>query len=164
MQLLNNKDRVGSLLLLVFSLVYLRYALELPLDPTADDESFSARTLPVGLSVAAIVFALVDFVLGARRDGDTRISEAVKGFNWVPALLLVLLMVVYSLVFDSVGFILASYLFLQLGFLILGERRYLLSAIVAAGLVLFLWLLLTQVFGLYLDSGDLYRFVVGLTP
>ena len=49
MYLLNNKDRVGSLLILVFAIVYLKYALDLPLDPTAGDDSFNARTLPVGL-------------------------------------------------------------------------------------------------------------------
>lgn len=162
MHLLNNKDRVGSLLLLVFSFAYLRYALDLPLDPTAADESFSARTLPVGLSVAAIAFALIELFLSARRPHDSRISEAVEGFRWQPALLLILLMGIYSFVFDILGFILSSYLFLHFGFLILGERRLLLSAVVAAGLVMFLWLMLTQAFGIYLDPGNLYRFLAGL--
>ncbi len=162
MYLLNNKDRFGSLLLLAFSFVYLRYALDLPIDPTAGDESFSARTLPVGLSVAAIAFALVELFLSTRRANDSRISEAVEGFRWGPTLLLVLLMGLYSFVFDTLGFILSSYLFLQFGFLILGERRVLLSVIVAVSLVMFLWLMLTQVFGIYLDPGDLYRFLAGL--
>jgi len=162
MYLLNNKDRFGSLLLLAFSFVYLRYALDLPIDPTAGDESFSARTLPVGLSVAAIAFALAELFLSTRRANDCRISEAVDGFRWGPTLLLVLLMGLYSFVFDTLGFILSSYLFLQFGFLILGERRVLLSVIVAVSLVIFLWLMLTQVFGIYLDPGDLYRFLAGL--
>lgn len=162
MHLLNNKDRVGSLLLLVFSFVYLRHAFSLPLDPTAGAESFSARTLPIGLSVTAIAFALVELLLSVRRAHDSRISAAVEGFKWQPTLLLVWLMAIYSFVFDTLGFILSSYLFLQFGFLILGERRLLLSAIVAASLVMFLWLMLTKAFGIYLDSGDLYRFLAGL--
>jgi hypothetical protein len=161
MQILDNKDRVGSLLVLAFSCAYLRYALVLPLDPTAADDSFSARTLPVGLAVAAIVFSIVQLFLSTRRKTDTRISEAVKGFNWQPVLLLILAMGIYSVAFGGLGFVLSSFLFLQTGFLILGERRYLLSAAIAASLVLSLWAMLTQVFGLYLDTGDLYRALFG---
>ena len=160
MGVLDNKDRAGALLILAFSMVYLRYALVLPLDPTATDESFNARTLPTGLAIAAILFSLVQLALPSRAT-DVRISSAVKGFNWKPMLLLIVAMGVYSLVFDALGFALSSFLFLQVGFLILGERRYLLSAAVAAGLVTFLWVILTQVFGLYLDAGDLYRLIAG---
>lgn len=162
MNLLNHKDRIGSLLILVFSIAYLKYALNLPLDPTAGDESFNARTLPVGLSIAAISFALMELIASFRRAGDNRINAAVKGFSWVPTLLLVLSMAIYALVFDTLGFILSSYLFLQSGFLILGERRFLLSSLIALALVMFLWSMLTQAFGIYLDTGDLYRFIAGL--
>lgn len=162
MNLLDNKDRVGSLLLLVFSLTYLKYAFELPLDPTAGDESFSARTLPIGLSVSAIGFALLELFSSIRHSPINRISESVQGFNWVPTFLLVLSMVAYSLLFDTLGFILSSYLFLHASFLVLGERRILVSGVVAAGLVMFLWLILTRAFGIFLDSGDLYRSLVEL--
>ncbi len=91
---------------------------------------------------------------------DKRVSEAVRGFDWKPTLLLVLAMSVYVWIFDVIGFALSSFLFLLSGFLILGERRFLLGAAVAGALVLFLWAVLTQLFGLYLDSGDLYRFLV----
>jgi hypothetical protein len=108
MHLLDNKDRIGSLLLLVFSFTYLQYAFELPLDPTAGDESFNA------------------------------------------------------LLFSKLGFVFSSYLFLHASFLVLGERRILVSGVIAASLVVFLWLMLTRVFGIFLDSGDLYRFLYGL--
>jgi hypothetical protein len=159
MHLLDNKDRIGSLLLLVFSFTYLQYAFELPIDPTAGDESFNARTLPIGLAIAAIAFALIELFFSARRVDENRISEAVQGFSWIPTLSLVLLMVVYSLLFSKLGFVLSSYLFLHASFLILGERRIFLSGFIAASLVVFMWLMLTRVFGIFLDSGDLYRFL-----
>jgi hypothetical protein len=53
-------------------------------------------------------------------------------------------------------------LFLHASFLVLGERRILVSGVIAASLVVFLWLMLTRVFGIFLDSGDLYRFLYGL--
>lgn len=163
MRVLDNKDRVGALLLLTFSVTYLRYAWVLPLDPTATDSSFTARTLPIGLAAMAILFSLIQLATSFRQRADSRISDSVRGFRWRPTLLLLVAMTGYSLLFDTLGFALGSFIFLLLGFLILGERRLLLSAGVAAGLVGFLWVLLTQAFGLYLDSGDLYRLLVGTT-
>lgn len=161
MRLLDNKDRIGSLLVLAFSVVYLRYALVLPLDPTAGGESFTPRTLPIGLSAAAILFSVVQLAMSAGQGAGNRVSDAVRGFNWKPTLGLILVMGVYALVFDVLGFLVSSFLFLLCGFAILGERRLLLSIGVAALLVLLLWAILTQLFGLYLDTGDLYRWVAG---
>ncbi len=161
MRFIDNKDRLGSLLILAFSIIYLRYALVLPLDPTAGVESFTPRTLPIGLSVSAILCALLQISLSARQGAENRVSSAVQRFAWTPTLLLIATMAVYVAVFEFLGFAFSSFLFLLSGFLILGERRFLLSAGVAASLVLFLWAILTQLFGLYLDAGDLHRLVFG---
>jgi putative tricarboxylic transport membrane protein len=161
MRALDNKETIGGLLILAFSLVYLRYALVLPLDPLAGGETFTSRTMPIGLSIAAITLSIVQIFISVQaRDGE-RVSDGVRGFNWLPTLLLILLMAAYSLLFDFLGFIVASYLFLHIGFLILGERRVLRSVIVAGGLVAFLWFMLVRTFGLYLDSGDVFRALVG---
>ena len=162
MQLLDNKDRIGSLLILAFSVAYLRLPLGLPVDPIAGEDVVSASTLPVGLASAAILFSFVQLFLSRRTGDGARVSEAVSDFNWRPALLLLIAMAVYAALFDVLGFILSSASFLFLGFLILGERRMLLGAGVAALLVLSLWGILTQAFGLYLDPGDLYRFIAGV--
>ena len=128
MRVLDNKDRIGALLLLSFSVTYLRYAWVLPLDPTATDSSFTARTLPMGLAAMAILFSLIQLATSFRPRPDSRISDSVRGFRWRPTLLLLVAMAGYSLLFDTLGFVLASFIFLLLGFLILGERRLLLSA------------------------------------
>ena len=164
MRLLDNKDRVGSLLILLFSSVYLRLALVLPLDPTASVESFTPRTLPIGLAGCAILFAFIQLLLSARQGTENRVSAALCGLNWRPAALLVLAMALYAALFDALGFPLASFLFLVSGFVILGERRALMIVAVGAVLVLFLWATLTQLFGLYLDPGDLFRLITGPSP
>ena len=64
---------------------------------------------------------------------------------------------VYS---DIRGFVIASVLFLQAAFFVLGERRFLISVSVSVGLVFFLWIFLTRVFGLYLDTGALFSAVL----
>ena len=68
-------------------------------------------------------------------------------------------MAVYAAVFSYLGFVVSSVLFLQAAFVVLDERRLLISASVSLGLVLFLWIFLTRVFGLYLDKGALFSAV-----
>lgn len=148
MHLLDNKDRVGCLLILLFSSAYLRLALDLQVDPS-DVGAFSARTLPVGLALGAIVLSLVQIAVSR----GERISTSVAGFRWRTASLMILAMALYSLLFAYAGFIVSSILFLLAGFRILGERRLIRSVAVAAGLVVSLWLLFTYAFGLFLDPG-----------
>lgn len=158
MNILDNRDRVGALLLLVFSLFYLVYTYQIPLDPTAGDEFFTPRTLPKGLALPTILFSFVQLAVAGTSDS---ISGSVKGYRWKPMMLLLLLMLAYSLLFNFLGFLIATILFLFAGFLALGERRLWLCCAVAGGLSLFMWAVLTQMFDLYLDSGTLYRLVLG---
>lgn len=159
--LLNSKERLGSLLVLLFSVCYLRAAHELPSAPVGSSTTFAPSTLPVGLATAAIIFSLFQIALSFRGSDDQTVSDAVGGFRWKPASLLVIAMVAYALMFDVLGFAIASVLFLVSGFLILGERQIARGIIVAIVLVGFLWLVLTQAFGFYLDEGMLVRSLTG---
>ncbi len=154
----DNRNRIGALLLLAFALAYLRQAFSIPLDPTAS-EAFTPRTLPMGLASAMIVLALVLLLLP--RAGSDGLVASLRGFRWAPASGLVVLMLLYSLSFAYLGFAIASFLFLMLGFRVLGETRLVVGAAIAGGLVVFLWTLLTQAFGLYIDNGALLRWLSG---
>ena len=89
------------------------------------------------------------------------ISDAVAGFLWKPCLLLTGLMLSYSLTFKFLGFSIGTFLFLFIGFSMLKEKRYLLSAAVSAGVAVFMWVVLTRLFDIYLDPGNLYRLLAG---
>lgn len=158
--ILDDKNRIGALLLLAFSLAYLRQALIIPLDPAAADVVFTAKTLPIGLAAATILLSFVRIVAPTGPDAQACISDTIKGFRWRPMLLLTLLMAAYAMTFDWLGFLLGSTLFLLTGFLILGERRLFRSIAVSSGLVVLMWAMLTQVFDLYLDSGALFRAIL----
>ena len=92
---------------------------------------------------------------------DESISDAVAGFQWMPCLLLTGSMLLYSLTFKFFGFLFGTFLFLFIGFAILKEKRYRLSAAISGGVAVFMWVILTQVFDIFLDSGDLYRLLAG---
>lgn len=159
MNLLDNKDRIGVFLVLVFSVFYLRSAFLIPVDAFDAELGFTSKTLPIGLAACAIfVSTLLLFIPGSDRDSG-RIVDVIRQYRWKPMLALILLMGIYAATFDYLGFVVASVLFLQAAFIVLGERRVLTSVSISVGLVLFLWVILTQVFGLYLDNGALFNAV-----
>ncbi|WP_086934013.1 tripartite tricarboxylate transporter TctB family protein [Agarilytica rhodophyticola] len=161
MNFINNKDKVGSGLFLLFSLAYLNASFDIPLNKIFGDEVFTARTLPVGLSIISIVCCLIHLLSPAHNETEESIKEAVKGFHWKPCISLIGLMFVYGLTFQFFGFVLATFLFLLAGFSIMREKRYVLSSVIAAGIVFLMWFFLTQIFDIYLDAGSLYRIIVG---
>ena len=157
MYFFDNKDRLGAFILLVFSLIYLRSSMDIPLDPFDLEVGFTSRSLPIFLSVSAIFISIL-LVFFSVFDSEAKpVSDELSHIGWKPMLALILLMAVYVTTFNYLGFVLASALFLQIAFMLLGERRLLLSVCVSLGLILLLWFILTQIFGLYLDSGMLYR-------
>ena len=157
MYFFDHKDRLGAFILLVFSLIYLRSSMDIPLDPFDLEVGFTSRSLPIFLSVSAIFISIL-LVFFSVYDSEAKpVSDELSHIGWRPMLALILLMAVYFTTFNYLGFVLASALFLQIAFMLLGERRLLLSVCVSLGLILLLWFILTQIFGLYLDSGTLYR-------
>ena len=161
MGFINSKDKVGSSLFLLFSLCYLNFSFDIPLNLVFGGELFTARTMPIALSLTAIVFCLIHLFLPAEDSQDDIISDAVAGFEWRLCFSLILLMLAYGLTFKFLGFVLGTFLFLVLGFSIMRERRIVLSVSVAAGMVILMWTILTQLFDIYLDAGDLFRLVAG---
>jgi len=161
MKFLDNKDNVGSGLILLFALAYLNSAFDIPVNQVLGIEVFTARTLPISLSIMAIVVCLIQIFIPASGSTDETISDAIAGFQWKPCLLLTGLMLLYSLTFKFLGFLVGTFLFLIIGFLILQEKRHRLSAAIAGGVAVFMWVILTQMFEIYLDPGDLYRLLVG---
>jgi putative tricarboxylic transport membrane protein len=161
MKYIDSKDKVGSSFVLLFALIYLNAAFDIPLHQSFGDEVFTARTLPFCLAALAIIVCLLQMFMPSRDLADESISDAITGFNWKPCLLLTGLMLLYGLSFEFLGFAISTFLFLFVGFAILGEKRYLLSAAIAGGVAVFMWSVLTQLFDIYLDSGALLRAVVG---
>jgi putative tricarboxylic transport membrane protein len=161
MKFYNDKDKIGSIIILLAALIYLNATFIIPIDQVLGNEVFTARTLPIGLSVLTIFICVIQISMPVSGAADETIAEAVAGFHWKPCILLTGLMLVYSLTFKLFGFSLATFLFLFAGFTVLREKRYLLSATISAAVAIFMWAILTQMFDIYLESGSLYRWLVG---
>tara|TARA_R110001592_G_scaffold62711_3_gene191824 strand:+ start:5144 stop:5635 length:492 start_codon:yes stop_codon:yes gene_type:complete len=158
---IDNKGRVGSLFMLIFSSVYLNLALQLNTDPMAGDEFFTSKTLPITLAVLAIVCCIVKILLPVTESTHDSICEEVEGYAWRPTVLLILVTGLYTLSFDYLGFILATIGLLHGGFIVLKEQSWLKSLSIASAITLSLWLILTQIFSLHLTAGNLYYSLMG---
>jgi putative tricarboxylic transport membrane protein len=160
MNYLQNRDRLGAFLLLIFSLFYLRSAFLIPVDPFDAELGFTSKTLPIALAACAILVSTLLLFIPASDGDSAKLADVVRHYRWKPMLALILLMGIYAAVFSYLGFVVASVLFLQAAFFVLGERRFLVSVSISVGLVMFLWFSLTRVFGLYLDNGALFSAIL----
>ena len=112
-------------------------------------------SFPKVLAAGAVILSLA-IVLGLEKSppkGDAaEINLSRLGdYNIGQALLLLGLMVAYALLLRPLGFLASTFLFLFMGSFILGERRYVLMALVSAIAVASVWYLVDEVLGIFLS-------------
>ena len=160
---INIKKTIGGLFFLVLSIVYGWNALNIALFSSVV-ETFSARTLPTALSVAGIIFSILLLISPERDDSNNNASfiEMLRSLNWKTAIYLFIAMTIYGLIFGSVGFFIATFLFLNCSFWIMGERNLIKMVGVTTILVVTFWFFLNYLLGIYIDPGFLFN--TWLTP
>lgn len=151
------REKVGALVILLFSLAYGLLATEIPLSFLSQQEVFTARTLPYALAVAGVLLSVTIIGLPTVDPaGKKSLSEATGGMDWSTAIMLVVLMFIFGLIMKWLGFILSSIFFLLGGFTILGERRIKRMFFSAVFLVMTLWFILSGLLGVYIAPGELF--------
>ena len=156
------REKVGALILLLFSVAYGILATKIPLSFLAQQEFFTARTMPYALSVVGSLLSFLILVLPTGDpDGKKTLHEVTAGMDWRRAIFLVALMVVYGLTMKWLGFIVASILFLNAGFYVLGERRVKRMILASVPLVLALWFIMAALLGVYIAPGEVF-FALGI--
>lgn len=151
------REKVGALVILLFSVAYGLMATKIPLSFLSQQEIFTARTMPYGLAVAGIVLSLAIIILPTvDPEGKKSLPEETRGMDWATAILLVVLMLLFGLIMKWLGFILSSILFLLCGFWILGERSVKLMIFSAIPLVLILWCIMSLLLGVYIAPGEIF--------
>lgn len=135
-------QRIGGLIMLAFSIAYAVLISDIPvLVHQAGD--FNARSLPVALATAAIVLSFGMILCGG---GELQWPA----MRWRLGAAFLLLMSVYGLALRPLGFIPSTVAFLGIGLWLMGERRVMVIIAVSGGLGLGIWLLLTQLMGVWL--------------
>jgi putative tricarboxylic transport membrane protein len=143
--------------MLLFSMAYGLLAMRIPLTFMAQQEYFTSRTMPYALAVIGVVISLLILILPtADKNGKRSLAEETRGMDWKTAILLVIAMIVYGLTMKWLGFIIASVVFLMIGFYVLGERNLKKMALAAIPLVIVLWFVMSALLGVYIAPGELF--------
>lgn len=151
------REKVGALVMLLFSIAYGGLATKIPLSFLAQQEVFTARTMPYALSVIGAILSLLILILPTvEESGKKSLAEATRGMDWKKAIYLVIAMIVYGFAMKWLGFIIASVLFLMIGFYILGERRIKSMLLASIPLVVVLWFLMSSLLGVYIAPGEIF--------
>ncbi|PKF77475.1 hypothetical protein CW749_21700 [Vibrio sp. vnigr-6D03] len=146
------RDRVGAMIFLVVCLCYGYQTTQIPLFPGDEYEPFTARTLPTLLTVVGVILSLM-LLVTARPDEE---NGSLLGFDWKLLIGFLILMAMYGVGLTYVGFVLATGLFLMIGFYMLGERKKSILFGASFPFVIAFYLLLTQGLDIYLEPGVLF--------
>lgn len=150
-----SKERLAGLVTFLFFLAVFLFAGDIS---GTTDRGLGPRFFPYAVSVLGMVLGLYlvvhDFVAaktpvektsdeesGERATEESSHTARTKLRSAGPALEIVGLSVIYSLVWDVLGFITTSVAFLVLGLLILGERRPLVILLYSVGIVGIIYLI-----------------------
>ena len=160
-----NLDRGVALCILVFSMVYAWLALGYELLPFERHQAFKPNTMPIGLSIMGIALSLAVLLVPSRKDSSV-VDESVvdisahesgnQQFDRVRPVILVLLMIIYAMVLRPLGFIGSTSLFLIVSSMVLGERKFHVLVPVAWGGAIFIWYLVQEVLGIFLNPWPMW--------
>jgi len=151
------REKVGALVILLFSIAYGAMATKIPLSFLAQQEFFTSRTMPYALAVVGIILSLLILIMPTVDEGGKKtLGELTRGMDWRKAIFLVIAMVIYGATMKWLGFIIASIVFLMFGFYILGERRIKVMLLAAVPLVVLLWFVMSSLLGVYIAPGEIF--------
>ena len=144
---------------LVFVLIFLIYGytaffgMDHLLAPIMRRNPVWPSTFPKILSVSGLIISMVvllNFEKSSNVIGDDMSLSKWRQYKLLEAVLLILGMIFYAVFLRNLGFIAATFLFLFLGGVLLGERRYLLSLVISATSSYGIWYLVDSVLGIYM--------------
>lgn len=146
------KDHIGGLFFLLISVAYGYYAGEIPLLPGDEYEPFHAQTVPNALAIIGGVLS-VALLLGASKSSS---KLSLNGYDFALVAKLLVLVVVFGIALEWVGFLIGTILFLVGGYWMLGERRPKTLLLASVPFAVGIWFVLTQLLDIYLAPGQLF--------
>ncbi len=152
------KDHIGGLIFLLLSVAYGYYAGQIPLLPGDEYEPFHAQTLPNVLSLMGGVLAIALLLTAERGEGS---HLKLRGYDFALVAKLLVLVVLFALALEWVGFLLATIIFLIGGYWLLGERSVKTLLLASVPFAVGIWAILTQLLDIYLAPGALFSQILG---
>ncbi|MCY4485671.1 MAG: tripartite tricarboxylate transporter TctB family protein [Deltaproteobacteria bacterium] len=160
-------ERAIALIFIVVCVAYGYTAfvvMEAAMLPFERNMTFLPNELPKWLSViGALVGVAVLVQSGSGTDGEAPEDDIDVGnlrqYKLGQAIFLLVLMVAYALLLRPIGFVTMTTLFLVVGAMILGERRYIVLVPVALLAAFLIWYLVQEVLGIFLRPWPWFLFM-----
>ncbi|MCO4784515.1 MAG: tripartite tricarboxylate transporter TctB family protein [Marinomonas atlantica] len=152
------KDHIGGLVFLCLSAAYGYYTGDISMLPGDEYQPFNAQTLPNILAYLGGILSIA-LILTASRDPGDRLS--LKGYDFPIVVKLLVLVILFSVALEWVGFLLSTILFLIGGYWLLGERRVKILLVASIPFAVFIWFALSQLLDIYLAPGRLFTTMFG---
>ncbi|MEH6823415.1 MAG: tripartite tricarboxylate transporter TctB family protein [Motiliproteus sp.] len=152
------KDHIGGLVFLCLSVAYGYYSGQIPMLPGDEFEPFNAQTVPSALAVLGGVLSIA-LLLTSRQDPKQRLR--LGGYDFALVGLLLVLVVLFAVALEWLGFLVSTILFLIGGYWLLGERRIKTLLIASVPFAVFIWFSLSQLLDIYLAPGRLITMLFG---
>lgn len=108
------------------------------------------------LAVALAVLSLVELSLNMRQNGKEAKDVLIITSSPAMFISLILLMFIYAILLEPLGFYLSSALFLPITMYILGARKLLTIALTSGGVLLFVFLVFGKLLGVPLPESTLF--------
>lgn len=156
------KNVIGSLFFLAFSCFYFINISQIKKLPSSPYEIMNAASFPLYLGIAGILLSLLIFILSFRDKEKEYITLTyLKTLDFKTSLYFVLAMLFYGFTIRSLGFIISTSIFLAIGFFLLKERNITRVLLISIGVSVCFYLLLNNILGVYIGSGDLVDYFIG---
>jgi len=157
------KNRIGSIFFLAFSSFYFFNVSSIKKLPGSQFEVMTASTFPYYIGLGGIIISLM--ILGftfIKKDDDFLTMKYLKTLDFKTTIYFIMAMIFYGFTIRTLGFILATIIFLLIGFILLKERNIKRILLISCGVSIGFYLLLNNVLGVYIDPGLIYEYFVGV--
>jgi putative tricarboxylic transport membrane protein len=135
-----------SLLFFIFSVFYLYTAHQIVVFTFDENAPFNARTFPIYLGWAGIIFSGLKIILPEKF--PLKVDH--KYLDYKSIIYLILVSIIYGAVILKIGYFLSTSLFLIVSYYLLGERRWLWMFLLSFPFVAIFMFLLHGVLNIYL--------------
>lgn len=157
------KNVIGSIFFLAFSSFYFFNVFSIKEMPGAEWEVMTPSTFPFYLGITGIVVSLLLLVLSLlNKDKDFLSMDYLKSLDFKTVGYFIIVMIFYGYTIRTLGFIIATILFLSAGFIILQERNIKRVLLISVGVSVGFYLLLNNVLGVYIDPGMVVEYFMGV--
>jgi len=156
------KNTIGSLFFLAFSIFYFINVFSIKKMPGGQFEVMTASTFPYYIGLAGIIISVLILIFSFIEKNEESLSMAyLRTLDFKTTMYFIAAMLFYGFTIRSLGFIIATTIFLLIGFVLLKERNIKRILLISVGVSVGFYLLLNNVLGVYIDPGMIAEYFLG---